>query len=172
MTFFANAGVAWPRFEEATRLAGAQTLAAFSQIWRVLADLEGRGERSLGASDLLTSAESLQEASGAYARIGEELRHVIIDPMTPGELDMAGIPDYWSRSVFGLFLEDGVQLGGLYGELAQRTANLASSIRVLEVRRANANLALQAFQLMQQLEVLAILGRAVAVLNRRRLSGT
>jgi hypothetical protein len=179
MTLFANSGVAWPTLEEATRLAGARSLDAFSQIWQVLADLEGRRERSFGTSDLLPSAESLQEASSAYARIAEELRGVIIDRMTPAELDIAGInvpsrrllysdPDYWSHSFFRLFLENGVQLGSLYRELAQRTANLASSIRAFEVRRPNADLAPQAFQLMQQLETLAILGRAVAVLNQRR----
>lgn len=86
MTFFANSGVAWPRYEEEMRQAGAKSLDAISQTWRLFADLEGRREDvHVDTPTLFRSAESLQEASSSYSLIAGHLRGVIVDPITPAE---------------------------------------------------------------------------------------
>lgn len=177
MTFFANSGVSWPKYENDTKRAGTLSLNAFSQIWKLLAELESRSEALHGSADFTNSAESLKDAANTYDRMAEDLRDVSIAPLTPAEFELAGInlpsrrfysdDRYLSDSFFGLFIEGSVVLGRLYKELSQRTAILASSMRAFEIQRSNADLVPQAFQFMKQIEVLATLGRVIAVLNQR-----
>ena len=173
MTFFANSGVAWPKFEQETREAGTESLDAASRIWKILAALEDRDGRNVEREEFTKCAKSLQHASDIYNKVAIELRYEKVASITPAELDLAALHHpYYDGNIFfyKMFIEDSdISVGRLYDELAQRTAHLAASIRAFEVERDNADLAPQAFQLMKQWEILAVLGRVVAVLNRRQM---
>lgn len=179
MTFFANSGITWPKFERETREAGAHSLDAASRIWKLLAYLEDRYDRNFDQDEIANCASSLDLASNIYSDIADQLKYEIIPGVTAAELDLAsvnfpirhsiyGSPRRYQQSFFyALFLDDDISLGRLYLELSQRSAHLAASVRALDIKRESKDLAPQAFQLMKQWEILAILGRIVAVLNRR-----
>jgi hypothetical protein len=180
MTFFANSGVAWPNLEKQTQEAGAKSLDAGSRIWKILAHLENRQEQHLDRREIIICAESFQRASDLYSEIAGRLRYEKVDRITPAEIDLAAVniparPYYYDERFYygdSLFYEmflyrSEVSLGDLYRELAQRTTHLAASLRAFEIERENEDLAPQAFQLMKQWEILATLGRVVAVINRR-----
>lgn len=179
MTFFANSGIAWPKYEEDSRRAGTMSLDAISQVWQLFASLEARSERfdgNVDGSSVSHSADSFQKAAGTYYRMADGLEDVFIDHLSGAEVELAGInlPNRrfydgpYSDWLGDLFSRGSIPIGRVYKELAQRAEHLSSSIRAIEIRRDNSILAPQVFQIMKQLETLAILGRIVAVLNLRR----
>jgi hypothetical protein len=176
MTFFANSGIAWPNYAVATQHAGTQSLEAFSEIWRLLAALEARGDQSVAYVDidLTKSAKSLESAGLTYETIAQTLRNVTIAALTPAEYELAGLtpfvvyPSYLDASIYSLFAGKEIRPSQLYQELAQRTNTLAAFMKAFEPKRSNPDLVPQAFQFMRQLEVLSTLGRIIAVLNQRK----
>ncbi|WP_321870688.1 hypothetical protein [Burkholderia ubonensis] len=181
MTFFANSGVAWPKVEYLTRDAGTRSLDAASQIWKLLADLEALDQRHPEQSDIFRCVQNLELASKSYYEIANLLGNEMVSSMTPAEIELAAVtippryayyPErffYPNDRFYDLFLGDGdISVAALYREMAQRMSALAIAIRTFDVDHdERANLAPQAFQMMKQWEMLATLGRIIAVLGRR-----
>lgn len=184
MTFFANSGVAWPKVEYLTRSAGTRSLDAASQIWKMLADLEApdADQRYPERGDLFRCAEMLESASTSYYEIADDLGNETAPRMTPAELELAAVsippryayyPERFFRPTdpfYDLFFgEPDISVAALYHEMAQRASTLAGAIRTFDVEHdKRTDLAPQAFQMMKQWEMLATLGRIIAVLGRRR----
>ena len=180
MTFFANSGVAWPDHESETASAGTQSLEAISQIWKLLSDLESRRDGSPIPTEVGPIIEKLTGAAVVYSRIARSLEEVRPQVVSLAELELAGVQGYsffdpglariFRRCLTSIRLSDDneLKIGYLYSELAQRSDNLARSLRLVEVSRSNLDLAPQMFQIMSQIESWSELGRVIAVVNRRK----
>lgn len=186
MTFFANAGIVLPELGQQTADAGASSLRAISTLWNAFANLEGgHWDSDVDTKALLENAGALWNASRIYHEIAIQTRDTTVDQITPAELDLAGVNvpwsffdesfRWWSGTFFALFLDDPINIGNLYNEVAQRNETLASTIsgfasstRTFGIEQKYDYLAPQAFQIMKQIEALAILGRIISVLNRRK----
>ena len=179
MTLFANSGVAWPKHEPATKEAGKKTLEATSGVFKVLAAIEGGSHPSqMSELDLVRCAETINEAATTYAKIGEDLRGEVVDPLTPSELEMAAIHTRrYRRYVDDEFYEmpyrfdEHLEIGLLYRDLAHRLRRLASTIRTLKTSESSFDLAPQVFQIFGLLESVTTLARLIATLGRRSIAG-
>ena len=174
MTLFANSGVAWPRHEPETKDAGKKSLEAASDLFRILAALEGDSQTSqLTDFDLVRCAESLDQAAQSYARVGDSLAGEVVKPLTRSEFELAAVPWYWRRHIGDDFDEPPflyrgrVPIGDLYRDLSYRLSRLASAIRALKTSENSFDLAPQVFEMLKLWESVSTLARLIATLGRR-----
>lgn len=174
MTFFANSGTAWPRYESETREAGGDALDAASQLWKIFSILERDRQESnqtITPEMMQNCAYKLDSASSVYRDIALQIGEEYIEGLTLADVELAALHPYRSGPYDEEFMElfRGGRLSGakLYVELAQRLAALASSVRAFEPRRQRRDLAPQIFRMMQEWERVDQLGRVIAVVNRR-----
>lgn len=176
MTFFANSGTTWPHYDGQTRRAGTQSLEAASRLWKIFAALESGDSRNISREDIIACADQLQEAAGIYGRIGDALSNATVSGLTPAELELAALQLPYRYGEDPFFDRSSLPIGKLYLDLSQRALILASLVRTFQLsdeRRPHEidDLAPQVFLMMRQWEALAILGRVIAVLNRRPRAG-
>ncbi|TCG08843.1 hypothetical protein BZM27_09335 [Paraburkholderia steynii] len=170
MTFFANSGVTFPKFEEDTHAAGSEALEAAASIWRMFAALERNEGQSIQRSEVDDCAQMLLRAASTYHYIATELRNVHVRTLTPAEFQQAAIPHHFTYDVEPLnsmIFSPQINMGDLYREIAQRAELLSSTLKIIPFDRDIADLAPQVFNTMRQWEYLSYLGRVVSVLNRR-----
>lgn len=176
MVFFANSGIAWPRFEEKTRHAGASSLEAAGSLWKVFAALEGGRLEGLVTDELVEVANTLEVAATTYADVAVALKGVSVKGLTDREFELAGLPPRryrYHEEIFWFWeVTDRRQLpiGHLYLELSRRLEILSRAVRGFEPMHERRDLAPQVFDMMAQWEMLAVLARIIAVLNRREAS--
>lgn len=179
MMLFANSGLAWPRHEPATKEAGKKALEATSGIFKVLAAIEGGAPPSqTNELDLVRYAAEINEAAMAYAKISDDLRGEVIEPLTRSEIEMAAIDNrQYRRYIDGEIHErsyryDGhLDIGLLYRDLAHRLRRLASAIKTLKTSESSFDLAPQVFQIFDLLGSSIMLARLIATLGRRSNAG-
>lgn len=174
MTFFANSGVAWPKLQFETQNAGSASLRAASRLWSLFSVLESGDRGALQSIDIAGCARELNDASAIYHKIAADLRHVEAEPLTPAEIEVAALPHLPYSSYDAPWLlfpllngRRSIDIGALYLELAQRSETLSAAVRTLPFERDELDLAPWVFDMMRQWEFLSVLGRALAVLNRR-----
>jgi hypothetical protein len=177
MTFFANAGGKWPSVKSQLQQAGTYALSGGSEFWRLLSKVEGR------ESDYVTTAEdedtiknacvkALQQAADTYSRSLESFRTEITGQITPAELELLGLPYFYSRYDYDgpfddLFRRDRFDMRELYRELIMRIRNLASQVITIDFRKDRRDLAVQVFRAMHEWESISWIARLIAILNRR-----
>ena len=172
MTFFANSGIAWPKLEQQTREAGADSLEGGSQLWMLFARLE-RGAPEPGNRDAIAqAAEQLDRASNVYRSIAAQLDGQIVDGLSPSELELAAVrvrptsyDEEWALDRLERMRH--IPIAESYRELSRRLRTLASNLRAFAPNREDTDLAPSVFGMMRQWEMIASLARIIAVVSRR-----
>jgi hypothetical protein len=170
MTFFANSGIAWPNLEQITAEAGAKSLDGASDLWAMLSIMESPdgasfGERPEGRAK--DAARKFEEAAMLYSKIIDEVDDTALPEFTRGELELAAVENRRYDPAYIFEFRGGASARDLYREIRMRLETLASGIASLDLRGKRADAAPQVFQIMRDWESLAVLGRIVAVANRR-----
>jgi len=180
MTFFANSGVAWPKLEQITQKAGQRSFEAASELWGVLASIEGsqadsKPDGGYTAERIYRLSNSLKEVARQYREVAEQTDDRYASSLSLAEFELAAIlpSGRYERRLYDLpyyrYFDEDVSVRDLYRELATRLEILAAQLAALEpTSREKEDLAPQVFQIMLQWEQLAVLGRLIAVMNRRK----
>jgi hypothetical protein len=172
MPLLGNSGFLLPEsLEKLTRQAGKQAFAGVADLWLLLSDVEGGGEFRTNPRELKErSVERLAEAASIYRDVAKEIGGLEVRGLTRSERRLAGL----NYEEFPPFQH--INLPEAYRELATRLESLGSQIRTFDVSGLKPgdeakhayDLAPLGFRMMQHWEEAATLGRAIAVLNRRR----
>jgi hypothetical protein len=166
VTIFANSGPKWRTTEETTTNAGTQALEAASGLWRLLAAIES----GKGADQSKTVARAYEKVTAAmelYESIVPTVDDSPLPPLSPAEFQGAALYPYPSHPDASFIEYSSASPQKLYRELITRLDTLRRRLNSLDLQKPKEDLAPQAFQLMQDWEALARLGRVIAVINRR-----
>ncbi|MDA9545894.1 hypothetical protein ACM43_16000 [Bradyrhizobium sp. CCBAU 45321] len=172
MTFFANAGVKWPSVESQLRQAGTNALSGGAELWQLFSRIESwEFDRvdTVNDEDEIKHrcVNALGKAADAYSKSLDGISPLLVDGLTPAELDLASIPRRYYDGYDYPYLGGSINIPDLYAELVTRIRNLASLVRTFDLRNDRNDLALQVFRAMQQWELISLLARLIAVVNRR-----
>lgn len=173
--FYANSGNSFPKLATQTTEAGAASLEAASEMFRLFAGLEARdrsdnGREPVSRDSIDKCIDKLAQASKTYAEISEEVGPGEVKALGLDELDLARVDfnyNYARRWLISEYRSDKLSIGDLYAELSRRSSRLASDLRVFAVERESRDLAGPVFELMYQWENMTAIARVVAVINRR-----
>jgi len=179
MTFFANAGLKWPKFEDQSRDAGQTAMSAASDIWRLFSILEGIKEspadRPWELKDLQDkSAADLRRASKTYANMAASIGAEYVRPLSSAEFEVAALAPEFQDNAFAFGFRasrfhDELQPRRSYQALADWLSAIADQIEALDLTQGQMQkLSSQVFRIMRRWEVASNLARAIAVLNRRQ----
>jgi hypothetical protein len=176
MTFFSNSGVKFPNLEQPTRDAGQRALGAASDLWRLFAVIEGREEdKEHNEAEIIRAcSEKLMQSAAIYRTILNQIPDEYVSPLTPAEMELAGIWQYWQfrlpehRDYFMYHLN----ARNLYRDVILRLETLDAQLRTTVVGGNKRDLMRPVFSMMEQWEQLALLGRIIAIVNHRNLVGS
>jgi hypothetical protein len=172
MTFFANAGVKWPKVESELRDAGTHALAAGAELWRLISKIESRpSDRGTQIADedgiRLNCVSTLKEAVEIYSRSLKEIGEDTVLPLTETEVRLAAIP-YFSDGIENyIFRSGGATTRELYFALIHRIQNLSSLVANLNLNNDRRELIPQVFRAMREWELISTTARMIAVVNLR-----
>jgi hypothetical protein len=171
MTFFANAGVKWPKVESELRDAGTHTLEAGTELWRLISKVEGwpsnrRTEIADEDGIRLNCVRKLREAAEIYSRSLNEIGEETVQPLTEAEIRLAAIP-YFSDGIENYLFRSGSTTRVLYFTLIHRIQSLSSLVANLNLNNYRRDLIPQVFRAMREWELISSTARMIAVVNLR-----
>lgn len=173
MTFFANAGVSWPKVEAELREAGTHALSGGADLWLLLSKIEGwETDNSAAPKEEEQIRErcvrQLVHAADTYASTiktigGDDL----LPPLTADEITLAAVPFFFNAPDEWLF-PGPVTTRGLYELLINMIRRLLERISEFDLKADRRKLTPQVFQAMRDWEVASSVARLIAVINLRR----
>jgi hypothetical protein len=171
MTFFANAGVKWPKVEYELRNAGTHALEAGAELWRLMSKIEGwpsdrKAEIADEDSIRLHCVRILKDAAEIYFRSIEEIGEEIVQPFTEAEINLAAIP-FFSDGIEYFIFRSGFTMRELYLALIDRIKKLSSLLADLNLNNDRRELIPQVFRAMREWELISSSARIIAVVNLR-----
>jgi hypothetical protein len=171
MTFFANAGVKWPKVESELRDAGTHALVAGAELWRLIAKIESwPSNRATKIADedgiRLSCVRILKEAAEIYSRNIKEIGEDTVQPFTEAEVRLAAVP-FFSDGIDNYILRSGSTTRELYLALIRRIQDLTSLVANLNLNNDRRDLIPQVFRAMREWELISSTARMIAVVNLR-----
>lgn len=170
MTFFANAGVKWPKVQTELRKAGTSAMSGGAELWRLFSEIEAweSDHRAGSGEDGETKRKCVNALREAADRYEESLRYIdreLTGPLSSSEIDLVAppFPYFINQLDPDPLRRTNFEVSEIYVQLIGRLRELASEINALDLGRDRRDLASEVFGAMRAWELISWLARLIVL---------